>query len=110
MRLRLTPSAAFASAASSGVESVEAMHIQYERYSVFDGGRAPFRWPASQSNDRPRLPPDSHGIRATPGLDGLETARVLRPQGRKHGRHAVVVTQLTHTLMDPVGCPPQGFL
>jgi hypothetical protein len=35
---------------------------------------------------------------------------MLRPQGRKHGRHAVVVTQLTHTLMDPVGCRPQGFL
>jgi hypothetical protein len=66
MRLRLTPSAAFASAASSGVESVEAMHIQYERYSVFDGGRAPFRWPASQSNDRPRLPPDSPAFALLP--------------------------------------------
>ena len=59
MRLRLTPSAAAASAAFSGVESVEAMHNHNERYSVFNGSGAPFRWPASQSNDRPRLPPDS---------------------------------------------------
>ena len=65
--------------------------------------RQPIERPASLAARQP-------GIRATPGLDGLETARMLRPQGRKHGRHAVVVTQLTHTLMDPVGCRPQGFL